>query len=224
MPGSSMFNSRTLLEGKWAFLVLAALAVAGIVVHQRVGGFWCLLGTGIAFALLAFSISFYRDPDRPCPPDPKDIVAPADGHVVEIIQVDEPLFLKGPATRVAIFLSVFDVHTQRMPIAGEIKFVQYTAGKFLDVRDRRASAMNESRFLGIEDANGYRVGVRQIAGLIARRIVGWADKGAKLEKGERFGMIRFGSRVEIFLPPGTVVSVKIGDYAKGGETILARRP
>jgi phosphatidylserine decarboxylase len=219
-----MFTSRTFLEGKWALLILAALAVAGIVVHQRVGGFWCLLATGIAFALLAFTISFYRDPERPISPDPRDIVAPADGHVVEIKNVNEPLYIKGEAKMVAIFLSVFDVHVQRMPVAGEIKFVQYNAGKFLDVRHADASALNESRYIGIEGADGYRVVVRQIAGLIARRIVGWADKGAKLEKGERFGMIRFGSRVEIFLPPDTEVSVKIGDYAKGGETILARRP
>jgi phosphatidylserine decarboxylase len=224
MPPGFMFTSRTLLEGKWALLVLAALAVASLVAHQRLGGFWWLLATGVTVALLAFTISFYRDPERPISPDPRDIVAPADGRVVEISQVNEPLYLKGPATRVAIFLSVFDVHVQRMPIAGEIKFVQYTAGKFLDVRDAQASALNESRYIGIEDANGYRVVVRQIAGLIARRIVGWADKGAKLEKGERFGMIRFGSRVEIFLPPGTEVTVKVGDSAKGGETILARRP
>jgi phosphatidylserine decarboxylase len=124
---------------------------------------------------------------------------------------------------VAIFLSVFDVHVQRAPIAGEIKLVKYVPGKFLDARSPKVSEENENRIIGIETPDGLRVTVRQIAGLIARRIIGWADTGARLERGERFGMIRFGSRVETFLPPGTTVLVKVGDYAKGGETILARQ-
>ncbi|MGA2137387.1 MAG: phosphatidylserine decarboxylase, partial [Verrucomicrobiia bacterium] len=147
----------------------------------------------------------------------------ATGKIVEIKTVQEPLFLNGEATMVAIFLSVFDVHVQRAPIGGEIKFVQYNRGKFLDARDPNASLQNENRVVGIESADGFRVMVRQIAGLIARRIVGWADQGAAPAKGERLGMIRFGSRVELFLPRGTEIAAKVGDYAKGGETILARR-
>ena len=123
----------------------------------------------------------------------------------------------------AIFLSVFDVHVQRAPIDGEIRFVQYNRGKFLDARNVNASLQNENRVVGIESADGFRVTVRQISGLIARRIVDWADRGATLTKGERFGMIRFGSRVELFLPPGTEIAAKAGDYARGGETIIARR-
>ena len=124
---------------------------------------------------------------------------------------------------VAIFLSVFDVHVQRAPIEGEIKFVRYNKGKFLDARNMNASLENENRVVGIVAADGYRVTVRQIAGLIARRIVGWADTGAKLAKGERLGMIKFGSRVELFLPTSAQIVAKVGDYAKGGETVLARR-
>jgi phosphatidylserine decarboxylase len=142
---------------------------------------------------------------------------------VEIRTVHEPYFLNGEATMVAIFLSVFDVHVQRAPIDGEIKLVKYHKGKFLDARNMNASLENENRVIGLVGTDGFRVTVRQIAGMIARRIVGWADTGAKLGRGERLGMIRFGSRVELFLPSGTPVTAKVGDYAKGGETVLARR-
>ena len=216
-----MFTARTLLAGKWPILIFAALTVA---LPYLACSFW-LRGilTGIAALLLLFTISFFRDPIRAGPADPKAIVAPADGTIVEIRTVHEPYFLNGEATMVAIFLSVFDVHVQRAPIEGEIKFVRYNKGKFLDARNINASLENENRVVGLVAADGFRVTVRQIAGLIARRIVGWADKDAKLTRGERFGMIRFGSRVELFLPPGVSVTAQVGDYAKGGETILARR-
>ncbi len=212
-----MFTARTLLEGKWPILVLAALSAATMI--------WCPVPWApvLPLALLAFTVSFFRDPKRQAPAAAKLVVAPADGRVVEIKMANEPHFLKGEATMVAIFLSVFDVHVQRAPIEGEIKFVQYHKGRFLDARNPQASLANENRVVGIESADGFRVTVRQIAGAIARRIVGWADTGAKLAKGERFGMIRFGSRVELFLPPGTEITVKVGDHAKGGETIIARR-
>jgi len=216
-----MFTARTLREGKWPILIFAALtAVVGCLNH---GAWWCWALTGIPVLLLLFTISFFRDPTRPAPAEAKAILAPADGRIVEIKPAREPHFLNGEAIMVAIFLSVFDVHVQRAPIDGEIKFVQYNKGKFLDARDVNASLQNENRVVGIESPDGFRVTVRQIAGLIARRIVGWADKGATLSKGERFGMIRFGSRVELFLPPGTEIAAKVGDYAKGGETIIARR-
>jgi len=212
-----MFIIRTLLEGKWPILILLALSLATFR--------WCPVPWApiLPVALLAFTISFFRDPKRQVPADEHLIVAPADGRIVEIKPVDEPHFLKSNATMVAIFLSVFDVHVQRAPLAGEIKLVRYQKGSFLDARNLQASLMNECRLLGIESADGFRVAVRQIAGLIARRIVGWADAGAKLAKGERLGMIRFGSRVELLLPTGTEIVAKVGDYAKGGETIIARK-
>ncbi len=196
-------------------LVLAALGFAGLVL--------CPFAAGVSFALLAFTISFFRDPERVVPGEPHSIVAPADGKVVEIRTAHEPHFLKSDTTMVAIFLSVFDVHVQRAPMAGEIKLVQYNRGKFLDARNPQASALNENRVIGIESPDGLRVTVRQVAGLIARRIVGWADTGAQLAKGDRIGMIRFGSRVELYLPAGVEVTVQVGKYAKGGETIVARR-
>jgi phosphatidylserine decarboxylase len=212
-----MFTARTLLEGKWPILIFAAFTVATWT--------WCPVSWApiIPLALLAFTISFFRDPEANVPLDAKLVVAPATGKIVEIKTVQEPLFLNGEATMVAIFLSVFDVHVQRAPIDGKVTFVQYNPGKFVDARDPNASLQNENRVIGIESADGFRVTVRQIAGLIARRIIGWADQGAALTKGERLGMIRFGSRVELILPRGTEIAAKVGDYAKGGETILARR-
>ncbi|HUI06891.1 MAG TPA: phosphatidylserine decarboxylase family protein [Verrucomicrobiae bacterium] len=212
-----MFTTRTLLEGKWPIVALAALAAATII--------WCPVAWApvIPLVLLAFTISFFRDPERAVPAGAELIVAPADGRVVEIKPVNEPDYLQGEATMVAIFLSVFDVHVQRAPINGEIKFVQYHPGRFLDARNPEASRVNENRVVGIESTDGFRVTVRQIAGTIARRIVAWADTGARPAKGERLGMIRFGSRVELFLPRGTEITVKVGDHAKGGVTIVARR-
>ncbi|HVM62059.1 MAG TPA: phosphatidylserine decarboxylase family protein [Verrucomicrobiae bacterium] len=212
-----MFTRRTLLEGKWPILAMAALTAATI--------FGCPVRWAPVppLVLLIFTISFFRDPEATVPADAKLIVAPATGRIVEIKTIDDPRFLGGEATRVAIFLSVFDVHVQRAPIAGTIKLVEYKKGKFLDARDPQASLQNESRVVGIESADGFRVTVRQISGLIARRIVGWAAEGTALAKGERFGMIRFGSRVELYVPAGTEIAAKVGDYAIGGETIIARR-
>jgi phosphatidylserine decarboxylase len=212
-----MFTTRTLLEGKWPILVLAALSAA------TVFGCPARWTAVLPLALLGFTISFFRDPAANVPVGPGIIVAPATGRIVEIRTVNDPHFLKGEATMVAIFLSVFDVHVQRAPIGGTIQFVRYNKGKFLDARNPNASLQNENRIVGIESEDGFRVTVRQISGLIARRIVGWADEGVALAKGERFGMIRFGSRVELFLPSGTEIAAKVGDYAKGGETIIARR-
>ena len=204
-----MFTARTLLEGKWALLILAILTLAGIFIQ-------CWWGAAVAAVLLVFTITFFRDPTALIPADPRAIVAPATGTVVEITPA-------GATTRVAIFLSVFDVHVQRAPMAGTIQSVLYRPGKFLDVRNPQASAVNEHREIVIAAADGYQVTVRQIAGLIARRIVGWCGEGATLAKGEHIGMIRFGSRVELFVPAGTEIVAKIGDSAKGGETIVARR-
>jgi phosphatidylserine decarboxylase len=212
-----MFTSRTLLEGKWPIIALAVLGAA-----TRI---WCPVPWAplLPFALLGFTISFFRDPPRTAPSDAKAIVAPADGKVVEVRTVNEPHFLKADAQMVAIFLSVFDVHVQRAPIDGEIRFVQYNKGRFLDARNPRCAEVNEDRVIGIESADGFRVTVRQVAGLIARRIVGWAGQGTRLAKGDRIGMIRFGSRVELFLPMDCEIAVKPGDYAKGGHTVVAKR-
>ena len=217
-----MFTARTLWEGRWPILVLAVPTVVFLWAGMT-GRAWGWMVGGAFAVLFSFTVSFFRDPERTSPADPQAIVAPADGRIVEVKTAIEPNFLKGDAQMVAIFLSVFDVHVQRAPIAGEIKLVKYVPGKFFDARNPKVSEENENRITGVESPDGFRVTVRQIAGLIARRIVGWSASGAKLGRGDRIGMIRFGSRVEIFMPPGVEVTVKVGDHAKGGETILARK-
>lgn len=210
-----MFTTRTLRQGFVPLAILGLLTVLGVI--------WCLPVAIVGFLLLAFTVSFFRDPPRQVLPDPQTIVSPAEGRIVEVRPAREPHFLHSEGPMVAIFLSIFDVHVQRMPIAGEIKLTNYQAGKFLDVRHADASGVNECQLIGIEAPDGFRVAVRQIAGLIARRIVLWTALGERLAKGERFGMIRFGSRVEIYLPADVEILVKPGDYARGGETIIARR-
>jgi phosphatidylserine decarboxylase len=210
-----MFTSQALLEARGPILVLGVLAVAGIL--------WYPILAWIALALLIAVLLFFRDPARHPSEDPRAIVSPADGTVVEISPAREEEFLKSETIRISVFLSVFDVHVQRAPIEGEIRFVRRERGSHLDARDPRSGAANESRTVGIQAPDGFRVGVRQIAGKVARRIVGWEERGAVLAKGQRIGMIRFGSRVELYLPPETEITVKTGQHVRGGETIIARR-
>jgi phosphatidylserine decarboxylase len=173
--------------------------------------------------LIFFVIYFFRDPERFVPADENIIVAAADGLVVGIDEMEEPDFHLGPMIRVAVFLSVFDVHINRTPCDGTVKSTVYKAGKFLDVRHPQSSQLNEARSWWLETPHG-NVAVRQIAGLIARRIVAWAGEGTALQRGQRFGMIRFGSRTEVFLPPECTVLVKIGDRVQGAATPIARWP
>lgn len=195
-----------------ALLLLAAAAV-----------FWTWTVAVIPLLLLVAVLFFFRDPERTPPEGLDTIVSPADGTIVEIAPIAESTFLNAEAVRVSIFLSIFDVHVQRAPMAGRIEFVRRDQGSYLDARDPRSGTKNESRAIVIASEDGFRVLLRQIAGKIARRIVGWEEAGADLEKGRRVGMIRFGSRVELYLPPGTEIAAKLGDHVKGGETIIARR-
>ncbi len=167
---------------------------------------------------------FFRDPER-FPPQGKGLViAPADGRISAIEEVVSPKELdldSEKRTRISIFLSVFDVHINRSPVAGKITKIVYVPGKFLNAELDNASEENERQCLTLETGNGTRVGCVQIAGLIARRIVTFVQQGATVDTGERFGLIRFGSRTDIYLPPGTKPVVRVGQTAIGGETILA---
>jgi phosphatidylserine decarboxylase len=212
-----MFTIRTLLEGKWPILIAALFLVLTL---QFCPWRWSLV---VPVLLLLFVLSFFRDPTRAIPVEVDAIVSPADGKVVEIRQVPAPEFMTGEVQMVAIFLSVFNVHVQRAPVAGMVKWVKYQPGKFLDARDPQSGAQNEARAIGIETTNGTRYVVRQIAGLIARRIVGWADEGATVAKGNRIGMIRFGSRVELYLPATAEVTVAVGQTVAGGKDVIARK-
>jgi phosphatidylserine decarboxylase len=203
---------QTLREARWIFAVLAALTI--------LLGLFAPAASLLGLALILYTVYFFRDPDRQAPADPTAVVAPADGVVVEIIEKTETEVVNTMMRRVAIFLSVFDVHTNRAPMAGEVVHLQHYPGKFLDARNPECSVLNESQTWAFRDGPTTLV-VRQITGAIARRIVAWSKIGDRVEKGERFGMIRFGSRTELFLPLDCEVTVRIGDHVKGGETIIA---
>ncbi len=177
----------------------------------------------LVFGLFFFVLYFFRDPERIVPADEKIIVSAADGMVVDIVEMDEPDFKLGKMKRVAVFLSVFDVHINRSPVEGRVKSTTYKAGDFLDVRHPDSSIRNECRSWYLETSHGP-VAVRQIAGLVARRIVAWSKEGDTVARGFRFGMIRFGSRTEVFLPLECTVLVKPGDRVQGAATPIARWP
>jgi len=211
----SLMRSQTLMEARWILLILASVGVAASFVSM-----WLSL---IFLALFLFTIAFFRDPNRPVPAGPNLIVAPADGRVRDIVDLDEKEILKTKTRRVGIFLSIFDVHTNRAPIDGRIVYRQHHAGLCLDARDPNCSEKNEAMTWAFENPRG-RIVVRQLTGAIARRIVAWANVGDELKKGERFGMIRFGSRTELYLPLNAEVLVKTGDHVSGGSTVIARLP
>jgi phosphatidylserine decarboxylase len=188
--------------------------VAGIVC-VAIG--WKILGAVLIFLGL-FVFYFFRDPDRAIPSDPAVVVSPADGHVVEI--VDEP-FASAPGKRVTIFLAVWDVHVQRAPLAGCIAKVEYRPGKFLAAFRARASEENEQNIISMDTAKG-RLVFKQIAGAIARRVICWKQPGENVALGERVGLIRFGSRVDLWLPADAQIVAQRGQKVKGGESILAR--
>ncbi len=177
----------------------------------------------LGLLLILYTFYFFRDPDRTVPGDEACVVAPADGLVADIEEVDETQVTRTRMKRVGIFLSVFDVHTNRAPIAGRVVYTEYYVGKFLDARHRDASRLNEYRTWGFRN-EVVTIVVRQITGAIARRIVAWSKVGDAVEKGERFGMIRFGSRTEIYLPLDAEISVAVGDRVQGGLTEIARLP
>jgi phosphatidylserine decarboxylase len=167
------------------------------------------------------TVAFFRDPERPSPADPKLIVPPADGMVMDIVELDENEVLKTKTRRVGIFLSIFDVHTNRAPIDGRVVYRQHHPGLFFDARRPDCSEKNESMTWAFENPR-VTIVVRQLSGAIARRIVAWTEVGAELKKGERFGMIRFGSRTELYLPLDAELLVKVGDHVLAGSTIIAR--
>lgn len=182
---------------------------------------WAAAAT-VALLGLMFVVNFFRDPERSIPQEPGLVVSPADGKVVEIAE-DKDDLLSGPHMRISIFLNVFNVHVNRVPVAGAIKKIRYNKGKFLNAASHKASLDNEQNTVLIDNGK-YNVLVKQIAGLIARRIVWWVKEGQTLERGERFGLIRFGSRTDIFLPMDSRIDVKIGDHVKGGCSILGKMP
>jgi phosphatidylserine decarboxylase len=179
---------------------------------------WKLLAV-VGLCVTLFIAFFFRNPERLTPEDERSVISPADGVVIYLGEAREE-HLAADMLKVSIFMSVFNVHINRVPISGRVVDTFYKKGKFLDVRDARATFENEQSGLVLETADGARIVVVQVAGLIARRIVCYAEKGDALTRGKRYGLIRFGSRLDVYLPKGTDLRVAMGDKTVSGETIL----
>ncbi len=174
----------------------------------------------VAGGLTLFTAWFFRNPARVVPQGPGLVVAPGDGTVIAVEQEFEPRFIKDRSVRLSIFLNVFDVHVNRIPCEGVVENIQYQPGAFLVASQPEATLKNEQNALFLQTAQGAKIVCVQVAGLIARRIVCWLSPGDRVMRGERFGLIRFGSRMDTFVPLGTDVRVAVGDRVKGGETIV----
>ncbi len=173
----------------------------------------------IFLILLGFCVFFFRDPEREITKGKNIVLAPADGKVVAIEQIQDSKISDEPVRRISIFLSVFDAHINRAPVDGQVIYLEYSKGRFLDARNPKASEVNENNFMVLSH-KGTKIAIRQIAGKIARRVVCKCSNGDKLKIGERIGMIRFGSRTDLFLPMNVKINAKIGDMVKAGITIM----
>ena len=206
------------------FIGIAALVAAGgyaVALNRQSWPLWALAALLTVMAL--WVAYFFRDPERSGERGERVVIAPADGKVVMISEIDEPAFLHGRATRLSIFMNVFNVHVNRYPVSGIVRYVHYNRGRFLAVPTDKSSVDNEQMSIGI-DALGHRVLVRQIAGLVARRIVNYSREGEQVTQGERMGIIRFGSRVDVFLPITALVRANVGDVTSAGSTVIAELP
>jgi phosphatidylserine decarboxylase len=193
--------------------VLAALFLASSLAGWKVVATVSLLATILV-------VNFFRDPERTVPADPSAVVAPADGKIMFTGKVVEDQFIRREALKVSIFMNVFDVHVNRVPLSGEITSIHYEKGKFLAANLDKASRDNEHNAVVLRLAHGEEMALVQIAGLIARRIDCWVKPGDRVERGERFGMIRFGSRVDLYVPPTWRLAVTTGQHVKAGESIV----
>jgi phosphatidylserine decarboxylase len=199
---------------------LSLLVVAAVLVWATGSWAWCIL----PLLLAAFFLWFFRDPERAIPAGMGKIVSPGDGKVTETIFIDTP---EGRRQRISIFLSVFNVHVNRSPITGTLRALEYRKGLYLNAMNPESAERNEQSIatvVGEGPDAGFEVTFKQIAGLLARRIVFVPQPGAKLERGERVGLIKFGSRVDVILPAEATIEVRVGDKVRGGTTILASMP
>ena len=206
------------------FIVIAVLIAAGgyaLALNRRSWPLWLL---AFLLTIMALWVAyFFRDPERTGERGKQLVIAPADGKIVQIAEVDEPAFLQLKAQRISIFMNVFNVHVNRYPVSGTVQYVHYNKGKFINAAADKASLENEQSSVGIETESN-RILVRQIAGLIARRIVTYSKVGEKVNQGDRMGIIRFGSRVDVFVPVGTKSRVAVGQTTIAGVTVLGELP
>jgi len=201
-------------EGRWH---IALAAGAALVVHYFAGSAWA----APFWIVLVFILQFFRDPPRRVPDAPDAVICPADGKVIALGEVEDP-YLKRPARRVSVFMNVFNVHSNRSPVAGKIMERWYRPGKFVNAALDKASLDNERNALWIRTDQGQDVVVVQVAGLIARRILCYVQPGERIARGERYGFIRFGSRVDVYLPLEARFEVSLGDSVKGAADVIAR--
>jgi len=196
---------------------LVAIALATIV--TGLSGFLVI----VWFLFALFTLYFFRDPSPSVPSIPNAIVSPAHGTVDVVDDTTESEVMGGPCQRISIFLSVFDVHVQKAPVTGKISFLKHTAGKFMSATKSDCAEHNENVLLGIDPLHypGQKIGLRLIAGLIARRIITWVEQGELIERSERISLIQYGSRCDVYLPRSVKVVTKLGAKVKGGETIIA---
>jgi phosphatidylserine decarboxylase len=198
-----------------------ALGAYALALGRKSYALWIL---AVVLTIVALWVAyFFRDPERTGPRGDQFVISPADGLVLPVVQVDEPSFLHGGAQRISIFMNIFNVHVNRYPIDGQVSYVHYNPGKFLSAHKDKASLENEQMSVGITSPRGP-VLVRQIAGLIARRIVNYSRNGERAAQGSRFGLIRFGSRVDVFVPRDAIIKVRPGEKVVAGTTVIAELP
>lgn len=208
-------------EAAVGVLLMALLAAAVIVTGFLVDFPWIGIASAVFLAGAVFVLYFFRDPERTAPGGEETIVSPADGVVTHVEDVDAPPYLDGPARKVSIFMSLMNVHVNRAPLSGKVEYLKHNPGKFLNAGYEEALEANENCVVGFQNHRGRFI-VKQIAGVVARRIVCGVSEGDELVRGERFGMIKFGSRLEVFVPKDTPCEFKVspGDKVRAGETII----
>lgn len=196
----------------------AAVAAFALALARRSWALWLL---ALCVTVIALWVAyFFRDPERTGERGSHLVIAPADGKLIMITEVDEPSFIGGRATRLSIFMNVFNVHVNRYPVGGTVRYLHYNPGKFLNAERERASLENEQSSIGIESGSN-KILVRQVAGLIARRIVTYGREGEHVRQGDRMGLIKFGSRVDVFMPTSAKLRVRLGALTTAGTTVLA---
>jgi len=214
-PGKASYPHPILAREGWLFISLSAGAALAV---SLFAGFWWSLPLWV---VTVFVIQFFRDPARSFDAGPDAVISPADGRIVAVERARDP-YLERDALKVSVFMNVFNVHSNRSPVDGEVREVRYFPGRFFNAAIDKASLENERNAMVIETADGARVTCVQIAGLIARRILCYTKPGDRLQRGQRFGFIRFGSRVDVYLPPDAVPRASLGDVVYAGHTVLAQ--
>ena len=204
-----------------SFLLLLTANIAGWLLWPQ-PGFWHYLGLGASSLLILFVVMFFRTPTRPVEPDPLLIYAPADGKIVVLEEVFEKEYFRDTRLQISIFMSPFNMHSNRYPISGTVNWTKYQPGRKLHARSPKSSELNERSSILVTSDNGTDVLIRQVAGAMARRIVTYSKKGERVNQGDELGFIKFGSRVDLFLPQGTPVEVEMFEQVRASRSILAK--